>query len=119
MQNAQEIITELENHRGRHGKYPDAVEGEWPDYQTGIAGIEKYQYARDGDTYNLFFEQPRFFFDQFGTREFVAYNPADSHLLVAHASVHIFSDPQQVRRSQGWYTSFPAGVDHWKVFWFD
>jgi hypothetical protein len=42
-----------------------------------------------GSTYNLYFEQPKLLLDQFGTREFVVYNPQDSHLLLSHTSWHM------------------------------
>ncbi len=84
--NAAEMIAAVEKSHDDHGVYPDALNAVWPDYRPGVRGVAQYRYAKGGDSYNLAFELPRFFFDAFGTREFVVYNPADRHLMPSHAS---------------------------------
>jgi hypothetical protein len=73
----------------------------------------------DDSIYNLYFEQPKFLFDQFGTRELVVYNPKDTHLMLSHTSWHMLLEPHQLRLTQGWYASYDTGIPHWKYFWFD
>ncbi len=56
------------------------------DYSTGVTGIEKYFYTNDDSTYNVYFDQPKFLLDRFGTLEFVVDNPHDNHVVTSHAS---------------------------------
>lgn len=119
IQNSGEIVDEIKRYKTTYGKYPLSLNAIWKDYETGIIGIEKYHYTYDDSTYNLYFEQPRFLFDQFGTREFVVYNPKDNHLMLSHSSWHMLLGPQQSRRTQGWYSSHETGIPHWKYFCFD
>lgn len=115
--NCGQMISEIETYKNTYGKYPVTLSAIWKDYKTGIRGIEKYHYTFDEDTYNLFFEQPKFFFDRFGTRELVVYNPNDNHLMLSHSSWHM--NPGQRRSAQGWYASHAMDTPHWKYFWFD
>lgn len=119
IKNAAELIDEIDRYNSKYGNYPLTLDAIWKDYKTGILGVEKYHYTNNVETYNLFFEQPRFFFDQFGTREFVVYNPKDQHVILSHASWNMRLEPQQVRLTQGWYASYATGIPHWKYFWFD
>lgn len=116
---SRELIDEIDRYKLKYGKYPLTLNAISKDYKTGVTGIEKYYYTYDDTTYNIYFEQPRFFFDQFGTREFVVYNPKDNHLMLSHASWHMLLEPGQFRQRQGWYTSFDTGIPHWRYFWFD
>jgi len=116
--NSSQLIDEIERYKNRYGKYPLTLNAIYKDYQTGINSIEEYHYTYDNTMYNLYFEQPRFLFDQIGTREFVVYNPKDNHLMFSHVSWHMLFEPDQLRRNQGWYASYDTGVPHWKYFWF-
>lgn len=117
--NSRELIDEIERYKVRHGKYPLTLNGTWKDYNPGIKGVEKYYYTYDDTTYNLYFEQPRFFFDQFGVREFVVYNPHDTHVILSHASWNMHLEPAQLRNTQGWFVFYNTSIPHWKYFWFD
>ncbi len=119
IENASELINEIERYKEKTSTYPYTLNAVWKDYYPDVAGVEKYHYSYDSSTYHIYFEQPRFFFDQFGTREIVVYNPIDEHLIVSHASWHMLLGRAQVRNTPGWYTVREAGLPHWKYFWFD
>jgi hypothetical protein len=119
IQNSYELIDEIEGYRDRKGSYPLTLNAINKDYSTGISGIEKYYYTYDNTTYNVYFEQPRFFTYEFGTREFVVYNPDDRHLMMSHVAWHMLLEPYQIRNAQGWYESIETGIPHWKSFLFD
>ncbi|WP_061291992.1 hypothetical protein [Herbidospora cretacea] len=116
---AAEMIAAVERSHDDQGVYPDALDAVWPDYHPGVRGVARYSYAKGGDSYNLAFELPRFFFDAFGTREFVVYNPADRHLMPSHASWVLLWPDARIRNQQGWYASRDAGPPHWRSFLFD
>lgn len=117
--NSRQLIDDIERYKIRYGRYPRTLNALHKDYHTGVKGVEKYCYAYDDSTYNLYFEQPRFLFDQFGVREMVVYNPADEHQILSHASWHMHLTPEQARRTQGWFISYNTGNPHWRYFWFD
>jgi len=117
--NSHEMIEAIQTYQTRHGKYPATLNAVWKDYYPGITGIEKYHYTYCDSTYQIYFEQPRFLFDNFGIREFVVYSPDDHLMMISHESWHLLLEPDQLKRTQGWYASHPAGKDHWTVFWFD
>jgi len=119
IQNSSELINEIENYKIRKGKYPLTLNAINKDFSTGVAGIEKYYYTYDSTSYNVYFEQPRFFFDQVGNREFVVYNPDGRHLMMSHVVWHMIMAPHHLGNSQGWYESVETGVEHWKSFMFD
>ena len=119
IENSKELIDEIESWKTKYGKYPTTLNAVHKDYSVGIRGIEEYHYTYDNTTYNLYFEQPKFLLDQFGTREFVVYNPTDNHLMISHASWNAQWEPEQIRTTQGWYASGNTGHQHWKYFWFD
>lgn len=117
--NSNEMIAEIQGYRERTGEYPRSLNAVHKDYMTGITGIEKYYYSYDGTTFNVYFEQPRFFTYRLGTREFVVYNPDDKHLMISHAVWHMHFGTVQIRNNQGWYESVETGIPHWKSFLFD
>lgn len=116
---SKELIEAIERHRRQHGSYPASLFAVWPDYHPRIVGIEKFYYAPNGQAYNLCFEQPRFFFDNFGTREFVMYNKLDQHIMPSHASWILIWSQEQMEATQGWYAMHEAEEKHWRYFWFD
>lgn len=116
---AAELIAAVEKRHADHGGYPDALTAVWPDYRPGVRGVRQYHYARNGESYDISFELPRFFFDAFGTREFVVYNPSDRHLMPGHASWVLLWSDARIRNQQGWYESRDAGPRHWRSFLFD
>jgi hypothetical protein len=119
MANGAELIQAIERHREQFGRYPVSLLALWPDYSPSIVGIAQYHYALNGDAYDLFFEQPRFLFDNPGTREFVVYNKLDQHLMPSHASWILLWSKEQLSRNQGWYAVHNTSKPPWKSFWFD
>jgi len=117
--NGAELIEDIEQYHATYGRYPEALLAVWKDYYPDIVGIEKFHYVPHEGAYNLYFEQPRLFFDIFGTREFVVYNPADEHLMLSHTSWFMLLTPEQLEETQGWYEVNDASSPHWKYFWFD
>ena len=119
IQNSSELIEQIESYRTTYGSYPLTLNSINKDFETGVNSIEKYNYTYDVTTYNLYFEQSRFFFDKFGTREFVVYNPNDNHLMMSHAVWHMLPNEHSARINQGWYATNDTGIKHWKSFLFD
>ncbi|MCC6697839.1 MAG: hypothetical protein IT365_19590 [Candidatus Hydrogenedentes bacterium] len=117
--NSGEFIRDIEAFHDKHGEYPVSLSAMWKDYYPDVIGVERFQYSRFGDSYNVFFEQPRFLFDNIGTREWVVYNPNDEHRMFSHTAGFLLLTPEDLDRSQGWYAVHDAGVPHWKYFWFD
>lgn len=116
-----ELINDIEGYRARHGRYPSSLLAVWKDYSPSVIGIEKFHYAPSGDAYNLFFEQPRFLFDNIGTREFVVYNKLDEHVMISHAMDILALTPEglELEARRGHYAVHDAPRPHWKYFWFD
>jgi len=117
--NADELIDHLENFHKNYGRYPLTLQAMYKDYFPEITAIEKYYYLPDGDSYNISFEQPRFLLDNFGTREWVVYNPRDEHSVYSHTSWFLLLSPEELEHSQGWYASGDLGQAHWRYFLFD
>ena len=114
-----EFINDIEGYHARHGRYPGSLLGVWKDYYPSVVGIEKFHYVPDGDAYNLFFEQPRFLFDNLGTREFVVYNKLDEQTMISHTSWILLLAQAELETRQGWYAVHDTARRHWKYFWFD
>jgi hypothetical protein len=117
--NSGEFVRDIEAYRDKYGHYPISLAAMWKDYYPDVVGVEKFHYSPAGESYNLFFEQPRFLFDNLGTREWVVYNPRDEHRMFSHTAWFLLLTPEVLERSQGWYAVQDAGIPHWKYFWFD
>jgi hypothetical protein len=111
-----DLIRDIETYRVAHGRYPESLAALWQDYDPSVIGIERFQYAQQGDAYNFFFEQPSL---QFGTREIVMYNKLDEHVMPSHDTYLLARTPDQLRVGAGWYAVHDAPHPHWKYFWFD
>jgi len=117
--NSNEFISDIEAYHDEYGHYPVSLVAMWKDYYPDVVGVEKYHYLPYGQSYNLFFEQPRFLLDNIGTREWVVYNPDDEQRMYSHTAWFLLLTPEELDRSQGWYDVHDAGSPHWKHFWFD
>jgi len=117
IENAGLLIRNIEEYSLQNGQYPMSLQAQHKDYNTDVVGVEKYLYAPQGKSYNLSFEQPRFLLDQFGTREWVVYNPLDENSMHSHTASHFSNLP--AASSQGWYASGNTEHQHWKYFLFD
>lgn len=116
---AGELIGAIEQYHAREGSYPSALGAVWKDYHPGTVGVERFHYAARGESYDLFFEQPRFLLDDIGTREFVVYNPRDEQRMISHTAAILLADPDQLAARQGWYAVRDGPGPHWKSFSFD
>lgn len=117
--NATEYIRDVENFKTKNGYYPKTLQAMYKDYYPNTVSVEKFHYLPFGDSYNISFEQPRFFFDIIGTKEWVVYNPKDEHRVYSHTSWFLLLSPEESQRSQGWYSSVDNKNKHWKSFLFD
>jgi hypothetical protein len=113
------LLQEIEQHRTNSGSYPASLLSVNKDYSASVVGIERFHYAPQGDVYTVFFEQARFFFDNVGTREFVAYNKLDQPVVPSHAAWVLAWSHEQLVANQGWYAVRETSKPHWKSFWFD
>lgn len=118
IENSAQLIADIESHRAANGQYPTSLLSAWRDYSPRILGIDRYQYEKRGDAFNLVFEQPAL---NFGTREFVVYNPRDEQVFTSHALDLLQNTPEQLRLewTRGHYAVHAAKQPHWKYFWFD
>jgi len=114
------FIRDIDAYRAQYGRYPPSLLAQWKDYYPDVIGVEKYHYTSFGDSYNLFFEQPRFLLHDIGAREWVVYNPRDEHVIFSHTSWFLRLPPEEVMgRAQGWFAVHDAGPAHWRYFLFD
>lgn len=118
IRNSARLIADIEQYRAQHGHYPASLLSVWPDYHPGIIGIKEYHHEPSGEAYNLFFEQLA---SQFGTREFVMYNPRDQQVMTSHKPDLVRLTPQEIALEQrrGHYAVHEAPYPHWKYFSFD
>jgi hypothetical protein len=116
MTNAAPMIAAIEAYRLRVGRYPVSLLSELSDYDPGIVGIERYLYERNGEAYNLVFEQPS---DVPGTREFVIYNLRGEHNISAHDADLLELSQADIDRQRGYYAARDAGQPNWKRFLLD
>lgn len=118
IRNSARLIADIEQYRAANGRYPASLLSEWEDYLPGVIGIKEYQYEPSGDAYNLSFEQ---FALQFGTREFVMYNPLDQQVMTSHKRDLLQLTPQELalEQTRGHYAVHDSPHPHWKYFWFD
>ena len=118
IRNSARLIADIEQYRATHGRYPASLFAVHEDYWPGVIGIHKYFYEPRGDAYNLFFEQ---FASQFGTQEFVMYNPRDEQAMTSHKLDLLELSPREliVEQGRGHYAVHDAPHPHWKYFWFD
>jgi len=117
--NSNDFIGDIEAFHEKYGHYPVSLAAMWKDYYPDVVGVEKYHYLPYDESYNLFFEQPRFFLDNIGTREWVVYNPHDDQRMYSHTAWFLLLTPEELERSQGWYAAHDASSPHWRYFWFD
>ncbi len=114
--NSAQFIHDIEQYHRAYGHYPRSLLAEWKDYRPMVIGISEFHYEPNGESYNVFFEQPTF---RFGTREFVMYNTRNEHVLASHNSDRLLWTVEQQAARPGYYAAHDASIPHWKYFWFD
>lgn len=117
--NAAEYIRDIENFNSKNGFYPKTLQAMYKDYYPQTVGVEQFHYLPYHNSYNISFEQPRFFLDIIGTKEWVVFNPTDAHRVYSHTSWFLLLSPEESAINQGWYASLPTRHTHWKSFLFD
>lgn len=116
IRNSAALIAEIEAFREERGHYPLSLAALWQDYEPGVIGVERYEYAPRGDAYSVFFEQIA---APVGTREIVMYNKLDEHAFPGHDSDLLRWTDAQLAARPGHYALHDAASPHWKYFWFD
>jgi hypothetical protein len=116
---AEPLIRDIEQHRAIFDRYPASLLALHQDYSASVVGIPEYHYAASGEAYNLFFEQPRFVFDDIGSRELVVFNKLDQHVILSHAAWILVWPPERLAANQGWFAVRDTSQPHWKSFSFD
>ena len=112
------FINAIEAYRATHGRYPSTLESVHHDYDPPTVGVERYRYEPNGQSYNVFFEQPTW---PIGTQEFVMYNPRDEQMMIVHNQDLLESSQKRIDDERRFHAraARDAGVAHWKYFWFD
>ncbi len=98
IENAQQLITEIENYYDAHHEYPQSIEELYHVPKPNIMGIEKFQYEKRGNDYNLWFIQWQAII---ATKEVVVYNKRGDYNVKGH------------------YASFDAPKVNWRYYWLD
>lgn len=101
IQNSTRLINDIERYYSANGQYPISLASLWKDYKPGVIGIEQYHYEPNGEAYNLFFEQFRFY--PLGTREMVVYNKLDEQVMTSHDGWILLLPPEEIKRTRGYY----------------
>lgn len=114
--NSAQFIAAIEQFRATRGHYPESLLSVQRDYSPGIIGIDRYHYERQGQAFNLVFEQPA---APLGTQEIVVYNPRDEQTATGHVMDILEFTPEHLERTRGYYAVHAARHPHWKYFWFD
>jgi hypothetical protein len=110
------LIADIERYRGTNGHYPRSLFSEWKDYRPAVMGVSGYQYEPSGDAYNLAVEVPTLSFD---SREFLLYNPADSHAMTSHDADLLQRTAAELVHYRGYFRARALDRPHWKVLSFD
>ena len=110
------LIADIERYRALNGRYPHSLFSEWRDYRPAVIGVSGYQYEPSGDAYNLAVEVPTFSFD---SREFLLYNPADTHAMTSHDADLLQRTAAELVQYRGYYRARTTDRLHWKLLSFD
>jgi hypothetical protein len=98
------LIQSIEKFKEKKGKYPDSLTDLTPDFISDIPspfimGIDEYYYKKQGDTYNISFQQNVILSFNF---EVVTFDPTDNH------------------KADGELTDiYDTGKSHWRYYVYD
>lgn len=100
----EDLIQSIEKFKLEKGKYPDSLTELTPDFISNIPspfimGIDEYYYKKQGDTYNISFQQNVIMSFNF---EVVTFDPTDNH-----------------KADGEWTDMYDTGKDHWKYYVYD
>ncbi len=114
--NSATLIAQIEQHRIRHGAYPESLLAVWGDYKPSIVGVERYYYEPSGHAYNVVFEEPSLVF---GAEQFAVYNPRDEQRMMGHTQDRVLLAGPELEANAGYRAVHALPQPHWKVFIFD
>ena len=110
------LIADIERYRATNGHYPSSLFSEWMDYRPAVIGVRGYQYETSGDVFSLAVEVPTFSFD---SREYLLYNPADTHVMASHDADLLLRTSAELVQYRGYYSARRLDRPHWTVLSFD
>jgi hypothetical protein len=114
IQRSEQLIQDIEAYKKANGHYPVSLLSTIEDYQPRVSGIPRFYYERNGEAYNLYFEQ---FSDAVGTQEIVMYNKLGEHEMTVHNQDLLRIAPENILR--GYHKEADLPQPHWKIFYFD
>lgn len=114
IQQSEELVQDIEAYKKTNGHYPVSLLSTIEDYKPGVSGIPRFHYERNGDAYNIYFEQTS---EMLGTEEVVMYNKLDEHEMTVHNQDLLRIAPENILRGYHKVANLPQL--HWKIFYFD
>ncbi len=111
-----DFISAIERSKATHGDYPEALPAVWADWKTGVAGIERFWYAREGDSYIVWFQTHAV---AISAIEVVVYSPVDRPQMTSHTSALLDHRGAQQEGARGYHTRQALAQPHWTSFLFD
>jgi len=113
---SEQYIQDIESYYKRNGHYPVSLLSLWNDYRPTVRGIKQYHYERNGNGYNVYFEQ---FSNELGVQEIVMYNKFDEHEMTSHDADLLQLSLAEQDRQRGYISVHQLPQKNWKYFWFD
>lgn len=114
IQQSGQLIQDIEAYKKTNGHYPVSLLSTIEDYKPRVSGIPRFHYERNGDAYNIYFEQTS---EMLGTEEVVMYNKLDEHEMTVHNQDILRLAPGNI--SRGYHKEADLPQPHWKIFYFD
>lgn len=110
------LIADIERYRATNGRYPRSLFSEWMDYRPAVIGVRGYQYEISDNGYSLAVEVPTFSFD---SREYLLYNPADTHVMASHDADLLLRTAGELAQYRGYHSARRLDRPHWTYLSFD
>ena len=114
IQQSEQLIQDIEAYKKANGHYPVSLLSTIEDYKPRVSGIPRFHYERNGEAYNIYFEQTS---EMLGTEEVVMYNKLDEHEMTVHNQDLLRLTPENI--SRGYHKEATLPQPHWKIFYFD
>lgn len=114
IQQSEQLIQDIEAYKKTNGYYPVSLLSTIEDYKPRVSGIPRFYYERNGEAYNIYFEQTS---EMLGTEEVVMYNKLGEHEMTVHNQDLLRLTPENILR--GYHKEADLPQTHWKIFYFD
>jgi hypothetical protein len=111
---SRQLVHDIEAYKEANGNYPVSLVSTIEDYRTSVCGIDRFHYERNGEAYNVYFEQ---FSDMLGTEEIVMYNELGEHEMTVHNQDLLRVPEATILR--GYHKVIDLQQENWKIFYFD